>query len=78
MTDPSDQPPDDPGDRTGQLDAGPLAEYAGRWEIAAYPAGLEVWTATRRRGNETRAVVASTAEELAAKLAAIVAAEREP
>ncbi len=61
MTNPSDQPR--------------LAAYGQRWEIEANPGGLDVWYATRQRGTETRVIVAFSAPELAAKLAAIEAAD---
>jgi hypothetical protein len=42
-------------------------EFPG-WEIAAYPGGLDVWSAERREGKALRYIVARTAAELAAKL----------
>jgi hypothetical protein len=45
-----------------------LEPYAGRWHIAAYPGGLDVWSAERREGKALRYIVARTAAELAAKL----------
>ena len=45
-----------------------LERYAGRWQIAAYPGGLDVWSAEHREGKALRYIVARTAAELAAKL----------
>jgi hypothetical protein len=54
-----------------------LAPYAGRWQIAAYPAGLDVYSAERREsGGALRYIVARTPAELAAKLAAAEQAEQ--
>jgi len=45
-----------------------LEPYAERWQLAAYPGGLDVWSAERREGRTLRYIVARTAAELAAKL----------
>jgi hypothetical protein len=45
-----------------------LQPYASRWQLAAYPGGLDVWSAERREGKALRYIVARTAAELAAKL----------
>jgi hypothetical protein len=48
-----------------------LEPYAGRWQIAAYPGGLDVYSAEQRPGDgrSMRYIVARTPAELAAKLA---------
>jgi hypothetical protein len=47
-----------------------LLPFSDRWEIAARPAGLPVWTAERSSvdGHSIRYIVARSAAELAAKL----------
>lgn len=48
-----------------------LEPYASRWQIAAYPGGLGVYSAERReRDGSLRYIVAVTPAELAAKLQA--------
>lgn len=47
---------------------GLMSRFGGRWEIEVRPGGLDVLTAVRRRGTETRMIGARTAEELAARL----------
>lgn len=55
-----------------------LEPYAGRWQLAARPAGLNVWTAERRESDGSlRYIVATSPRELAAKLAAAEAADAE-
>jgi hypothetical protein len=53
-----------------------IATYGGRWEIAIRPGGLDVITATRRSGRQVRSIIARTAGELAAKLAAAEAEDQ--
>jgi hypothetical protein len=54
-----------------------LLPFVGRWEIAARPAGLDVWTAERASEDRrsVRYIVACSAAELAAKLQAAETAE---
>jgi hypothetical protein len=52
---------------------GPLGRYMGRWAIDVQPAQVPVWCAVRRRGTETRVVIAFSAADLAGKLTAIEA-----
>ncbi len=54
-----------------------LLPFTGRWEIAARPAGLDVWTAERASEDRRsiRFIVARSAAELAAKLQAAELAE---
>jgi hypothetical protein len=47
-----------------------LAPFAKRWDLAAYPGGLDVYSAERREDDGSmRYIVARTPAELAAKLA---------
>jgi len=57
--------------------ADPLLPFRGRWEIAAHPGGLGIWSAEHRStdGRSIRYIVAPTAAELAAKLQAAELAE---
>jgi hypothetical protein len=50
------------------LEADPLRPYRERWEIVEHPAGLMIWTATRRDGSNLHAVVAPDQAKLASRL----------
>ncbi len=54
-----------------------LLRFSERWEITAYPGGLNVWTAEHRSedGCHIRYIVALNAAELAEKLQAAETAE---
>ena len=52
-----------------------LVPFSGRWQIAIFPAGLDIYTAERREGSTVRYIVAPSVADLASKLAAIEAGQ---
>ena len=55
-----------------EFEAAQLLHEFPDWEIAAYPGGLDVWSAVHRSadGRHIRAIIARTAADLAEKLQA--------